>query len=396
MSAASTPSLRSSAVRGMLRTTTELGDTGPFAVKPSRIPRSGSRVQSTRHRSGSFDTSFASQLRHQRSPRRRRSYRKHGIRPVPSSSGLSGRETIRSNPIPQASGLRSKRAGNRHRSQALQGLTAVEPHILHTHRSLVTLRGHRDVQSLHSASPMIHPGQGRRQPYRTSSPAFSETRSFGQGFRPGYPRVGSAGTVGSSPASMFPARPGMHGYRSELNNSISSFGRLPSPVVSSMNSLPVNGYPTQRIATPMSMSLQNFRRTSNNSAASFRALPKSPIDSTTPRYYDYSESFVDEERFSPANGRPETTFPLTMDQAILDHQLAQDRRHAQSPFGTLAGSTFYPAELPTKHNRRSSEQSKHSYAGVIPPRKSSLAATTTPLKSVGRDQKVSTGPVSAT
>ncbi|KAI1625117.1 hypothetical protein EDD37DRAFT_378104 [Exophiala viscosa] len=54
----STTSLRSSAVQSMLKTTTELGDTGPFAVRPPRIPRSGSRLQSTRFRSGSFDTSL--------------------------------------------------------------------------------------------------------------------------------------------------------------------------------------------------------------------------------------------------------------------------------------------------------------------------------------------------
>lgn len=385
-------SLRSSAVQSMLKTTTELGDSGPFAVRPSRIPRSASRIQTTRRRSGSFDTSIASHTRHQRSPKRRRSHRYDGPRPAPSSSALSGRETIQSAHTSLHSGMRSKRAGPRHRSHARQGLAnpGVGPHTLHTHRSLITLRSQRDFQSLHSNSPMIYPAHGRRPIYRASSPAFSDAYAYRYGPRPGHPRMGSVGTIASSPVSMYPPRPGLPGYRPELNNSISSFTRLPSPAMSGMNVPVVNGYPGHRTTTPMSNSLHSIRPAWNHSAASVRGLPKSATESPAPQYYDYSESFVEEDCFSPPLNPAAATLPFTIDQTILENLAVSERRHAQSPFGTLPGSTFKPAELPTRHNRRPSEQSKHSYSGVIPPRKSSLAARTTPMRTSSALKKVGT------
>lgn len=387
----STTSLRSSAVQSMLRNTTEIGDTGPFAVRPSRIPQSGSRLQSTRQRSGSFDASFASQLRHQRSPRSRRSHRHHGPRPAASLSAFSGRGTIRSNSASFHTGMRSRRVGPGHRSQALAGLAspAVGPHNLHSHRSLMTLRSHRDFHSLHSGSPMVYVAHGRRNGARNSSPVFSEAQSYGHGLRYGYPRVGSALTVASSPASMYPGQPGLRGYHPDMNTSISSFIRLPSPAVSSMNVASMNGYPANRTMTPLSNSLQSARGVWNNSAASLRGLPQSPTGSSGPHYYDYSESFLEEDCFSPPGEGPDTNPPFTMDQAMLGDEPALEQRQAQSPFGTLPGSSFKPSELPTQHNRRPSEQSKHSYAGVIPRRISSLAATRTPVQSTKGSSKVS-------
>ncbi|KAK5333962.1 hypothetical protein LTR98_009873 [Exophiala xenobiotica] len=139
----------------------------------------------------------------------------------------------------------------------------------------------------------------------------------------------------------------------------------------------------------MSISLQNVRGTWNNSQNSLRGLPKSPTESTGPHYYDYSESFLDEEDcFSPVAEETVANPPFTMDQTILETQLGLERRHAQSPFGTMQGSIFRPAELPTGHNRRASEQSKYSYAGVIPPRKSSLGATATPVRSGSTVQRL--------
>ncbi|KIX98470.1 uncharacterized protein Z520_05771 [Fonsecaea multimorphosa CBS 102226] len=375
----STTSLTSSAVQSMLRNTTELGDSGPFAVRPPRIPRSGSRPQSSKRRAGSFDTSFNPQLEHQRLPRRR-SHRHHGPRPVPSSSALSGRETIHSTQTSLRSGFRPKRAGPRHRSSHVAG-PRVPAHPLHSHRSLITLRSHRDFHSLHSSSPMIVSGHRRRPGYRASSPALSEAYPYRYGARHGYPRVGSVGTVASSPVSTHHLRPGPPVYPPELNNSMSSFVRLPSPAVSSLNGFPVNAYPHPRTTTPMSNSLQSFRPVWNHSAASSRGLPQSPTGSTAPHYYDYSESFLEEDCFSPPNDPSVANLPFNMDQTILGNLPAPERRQAQSPFGTVPGSAFHPLELPTVHNRQPSEQSKqskYSYAGNIPPRKSSLGATTAP------------------
>ncbi|KIW14539.1 hypothetical protein PV08_07323 [Exophiala spinifera] len=200
--------------------------------------------------------------------------------------------------------------------------------------------------------------------------------SYRSAMKPGYPRVARAGTVGSSPG-VLSLRQGRIGYRPELNNSYSSHARFPSPAVSLGNVTTSQRHPPYRTTTPMSLSLQNVRGVWNNSQSSQRGLPKSPTESTGPHYYDYSESFVEEEDcFSPVAEDPVARPPFTMDQTIL----GPEHRHAQSPFGTLPGSIFKPAELPTKHNRRASEQSKYSYVGVIPPRKSSLGATAAPMR----------------
>ncbi|KAK5050086.1 hypothetical protein LTR84_004206 [Exophiala bonariae] len=379
---ASTHSLGSSAVQGMLRNTTETGDTGLFAVRPPRIPRSGSRLQSTRQRSGSFDTSFASQLRHQKSPRTKRSHRHYGPRQAASLSAFSGCDTPYSNAASFHQGMRSRRAAPRYRSQALAGLTSPggRLHHLQTHRSLVTLRSHRDFHSLHSGSPMVYSAHASRPGHRGSSPALSEAQ-YGYGLRYGYPRVGSALTVASSPATMYPGQSGLRGYHPDVNNSISSFSRLPSPAVSSMNVASMNGYPMNRTTTPLSNSLQNARGVWNNSATSMRILPQSPTGSIGPHYYDYTESFLEEDCFSPMGEEPNSNPPFNMDEAILGDEPVPERRQAQSPFGTLPGSTFKPSELPTSHNRWVSELSKHGYAGIIPRRVSSLAATRTPVPS---------------
>ena len=138
----------------------------------------------------------------------------------------------------------------------------------------------------------------------------------------------------------------------------------------------MNAHPVNRTATPLSASLHNTRSMWNRSAASVTALPRSPTDSAGPHYYDYSESFLEEECFQPGC-QDESDIQLShmMDHAVHESQTDIERRQAQSPFGTLPGSTFKPAELPTNHNRRASEQSKHSFSGVIPRRVSSLAAT---------------------
>ena len=384
----STTSIRSTGVQSMLRNTTELGDIGQFAIRPSRIPRSASRLPSSKRRTGSFDTSFASQPYPRGSPRKR-SHRHHGPRPAPSSSAMSGRETINSAHTSLHSELRSRRAGHRHRSQGLPGPNGIgPPHSLHTHRSMVTLRSQRTFQSLHSGSPMIRPGQGRMPGHRAPSPAFSEAYPYRNHPRHGYPRVGSADTVASSPVSMQHLRPGLPGYRPEFNNSFSSSMRLPSPAISFVNGPPGIAYPGQRTTTPMSASLQSFRPAWNHSAASYRGLPKSPTESTGPHYYDYSESFLEEDCFTPPDDHSAGNLPFNMDHTILENEPEPESRDAQSPFGILPGSSFRPLELPTSHNRRPSEQSKHSFAGVIPPRKSSLAATTGLPRSASASQKV--------
>ena len=386
-------SIPPTAIRSMLRTTTELGDLGQFAIRPPRISHSGSRIQSTRPRSGSFDASFASALRHQRSSHIRRSARHHhGPRPAASMSGLSGRHASRSDMSSGGHNGRPRKHPHGLHPPSLQGLAS--PHSdhpgLHTHRSLVTLRSTRDFNSVHSASPGMYPGQRRRPAYRASSPAYSDMRSFSGTPRPGFMRAPSTGTVASSPASLYPRRPGLPGYRPEFNASYASLARMPSPAVSFMRN-GHNGTPGRSMKTPipMSASFQGARSIMSGSAVSLPGMPKSPTGSTVPAYYDYTESFTEENSFSPDGVEDDGMPPLSMDQTILDSLPTPPPRDAQTPFGNREGSTFRPSELPTNHNRRPSDQSKHSkhskhskqsrqskhsFNGVIPKRVSSLAA----------------------
>ena len=382
------PSLPPTAISSMLRTTTELGDLGQFAFRPPRIPRSGSRIQSSRPRSGSFDASFASNPRHQRSSHMRRPGRHHGPRTVASMSGLSTRHTSRSNMSSGAYTGRSRRHPHGLHPYALQGMGGPDagPPGLYTHRSLVTLRSNRDLMSVHSASPMMPHGQMRRPPLRASSPAYSDMRSFAGTPRP-FMRAQSTVTVTSSPGSIHPRRGGIPGYRSESNASHGSLARLPSPAVSFMrNGHPGTPGPYMRSATAMLGFFYGPRSTYGNGMPSEPGLPKSPTGSTVPTYYDYSESFTEENCFSPDAAQGTHGPPLSMDQTILETIPTPPPRDAQTPFGTREGSAYNPSEMPTKHNRSSSEHSrnskrskyskhsKHSFAGAIPKRVSSLAA----------------------
>ena len=388
-----------SAIQSMLKTTTELGDLGQLSSRPQRrMPRSGSRFQSTRPRSGSFDTSFASALRHERPPHIRRPGRYHGPRHPTSSSGLSARNISRSNLSSYTNNSRRRRFPDGPHPYPMQGLAspASISGDLHSQRSLVTLRSQRDMRSMHSKSPVGYRGLLSRNPYRASSLASSDWRSLTHSPRAGFRRAPSTATMASSPASMFPRRRGLPGYRQDMNHSYASLARLPSPALSSVRHSPLSPYdPSLHPPTPLS-AVQNPLGKVTVNAVSAVGMSRSPTASTTPNYYDYSESFVEENCFSP-DGQPDDSLPpFTMDQLVLKDVPTPPLRHAQTPFGMRQGSSFAPAELATGHNRRPSEhsvrsrqsnQSKHSkktklsnpskpnFDRAVPQRISSLGAS---------------------
>ena len=188
--------------------------------------------------------------------------------------------------------------------------------------------------------------------------------------RPEFMRAPSIATLGSSPGSIRPPHRGPRGYRHDFNGSYASLARLPSPAISFDRHSPYP--PPMPIRTPTPSANVYHQQQAMISNNSLGGLPKSPTGSTVPQYYDYSESFIEEDCFSPddtpSGGQP----PLTMDQTILER--APPPRLAQTPFGIMEGSTFHPVELPTTHNRRLSDQSLPSFNGVIPKRFSSLGA----------------------
>lgn len=301
----STPPLPTSAIQSMLKTTTELGDRGQFAVRTSRLPPSGSRLQPLRPRSGSFDTSFASALRHDRYSHGRRTGRHQGPRPAASSSGLARRNISQSNLSSYTNASRRRRYPPVPHPYPLPGLASPGhgPRGLYHHRSLVTLRSH---SSIPSRSPMMNPTASRRPGHRASSPAYSDMRSMTHTPRPPFMRAPSVGTMASSPGSVIPRHRGHPGYRPDLNASYTSLTRLPSPAVSFRRNSPFPGLVPLRTPTPSSMMSHHQQGMLSNNP--LIGIPKSPTGSTVPHYYDYSESFIEEDCFSP-DGAPDIAQP---------------------------------------------------------------------------------------
>ncbi len=373
-----TASLAAEAIQSMLRTTTETGEIGLFSVRPSRVPRSGSRVQSIRRRSGSVDSAFPSGLPHHRpQPLRSKAQRNNGPRQVPSFSGLSRRDTIRSNLTSYHHNPRSRQRSSRPYYRGFDGMASPlpGPHGLYSHRSLVTLRSQRDFSSIGSNSPMAYPGRFRGPGHRAPSPAYSEASRHGYNTRLRYHRAASVGTTVSSPVSAYPRPRGMPGYLPHMNGSVTSFVRLPSPAVCPPHHGRGRSPFPPRTNTPASISSNQPYRVAQGGLESIHGLQKSPTGSTIPQYYDYTESFAEEDCFSSDFDASTPSLPFNMDQTILEDEPAPVFRRAQTPFGTLPGSAFLPSELPTRHNRTASEQSKHSTAkpaAEVPSRRSSL------------------------
>jgi hypothetical protein len=325
------------AVSSMLKTSTETGDIDQFSLRPSRLPRSASRLPA-RSRSGSVNPPATSFRPSARRPIPRIDSR-HLPRPVPSFSALSRHDTVRSN-------LTSYHSNPRTRSRAAPRAPygpdrRPSPAIgtgLHSHSSFMTLRG--------------RPG------YRPASPAVSDAQTMPiYSGRPSFHRAASVLTAASSPGSLFHREP-PYSYR-DMNNSAASIGRFPSPAMpGAYPGMRRSPFPS-RNPTPLSASRHNSMGNPNRSVESFHTMHRSATGSTTPLYYDYTEAFMEE--YSHVPDQDLAISPLfSADCAIPEQEPARPTRQAQTPFGMMQGSAFKPSEMPTDHNRTCSEQSKQS------------------------------------
>ena len=375
-------SLAPNAVQSMLRTATETGDIGQFSLRPSRLPRSRSRVPTTRPRSGSTGSAFPPTLPRDRSRWPRTKARTaNGPRQMPSSSTLSRQDTIHSSLTSYRKNPRARPPNVRHYPFGNVGMASppVGPHGFYSHRSLVTLRSQGGFCSTISNSPVRHAGRLPRSYHRGTSPAYSDALSHGYKLQPNYHRSASVGTAASSPVPIFSRPPGMPVYSPYVNSSVASSVRLPSPAVQP----PYHGFPRSPL----------FSRTHTPISLSTRGLQRSPTGTTIPQYYDYSESFLEGDCLPSDVHASATSQLFNMDRTILESNPTSIPRRAQTPFGTMPGSTFHPAELPTRHNRTVSEQSKHNSTADVPNRKSSrnFSERSKTLKAV--NHKVSTKPI---
>jgi hypothetical protein len=323
-------------VSSMLRTSTETGEIGQFSVRPSRIPRSASRMP-MQNRSGSFPKPMTSRKPSARTPIPRYDSRRLP-RPVPSISALSRHDTVRSSLTSYHSNPRSRcRGAHRHQYGSDRTVGPFPAAGLHSHRSLMTLRS--------------RPGS------RPTSPAFSDAHSMPMYYRPpGFHRAASIGTAASSPAPLL-NRDFPYSY-TDVNNSAPSLRRYPSPAMpGAFPGSRRSPFPS-RNATPVSTAFLNPARRGNASVESFHTMQRAATASTAPLYYDYTEAFAEE--YSTFLGREPISPLFGVDHAIPEQGPPPQPRQAQTPFGMVQGSIFQPSELPTPHNRRRSEHSKQS------------------------------------
>lgn len=379
--ASSSSSMAPRGIQSMLRTTTETGDIGQFSVRPSRLPRTASRLAMARPRSGSFDSSFAG-LRYPHSTPQQGRTRRQGPRQMRSFTNLPRPDTIRSNLTSYSQDPRSRMRGSRPYPHGLESMASpsMGSRSLYSHRSLMTLRSQRDYRSMHSNSPGGPAAHMRRPGQRAPSPAFSDLPGYGPRFRPPYSRVES---VASSPSSVYPSQPRNRVHNPDMNNSYTSFARLPSPAIPLNYAGTARARPPSRTNTPGSF--RDGHGASNVSlASSMRGLSKSPTGLSAPAYYDYSESFIEEYGPSLEGDLLLASLPFGIDQTIHEHGPPASHRRAQTPFGTRPGSICNPTELPTAHNRTLSEVSKPSSPvispAVVPKRTSSLPPVTVTAK----------------
>lgn len=361
------------AIQSMLKNTTELGDVGMFATKPPRMPRSSTLTSLDNRSKTSGNTSSYPHRTHvqrvgQGVPRLRSKY-------MSSPGQLRRSDTVRSSMTAYQYQPRSRRPRPRPGPQSYC-------HPPHSHGSHITLHSHRSLASLRSKDGLInafssydaypHRASAQGLP-RSISSARSNVYEYRNQARDHVPRQTSFGTISSSPRSMSSIGRGLHSQRLEFNASARSLRPLPSPAISSRWYHPTRRSSFSRTTTPAS-GLPRRRRF--DSATSLHSGPTSPTDSVGPFYYDYSESFHGGETLLLP---PQSEHPSILEAGSEDegsgHPGSLEILDAQTSFGAVPGSAFSPVELPTRHNRRPSEQSllsKHS-------RKASSRSARSPL-----------------
>lgn len=342
------------AVQSMLKTTTELGDIGMFASRPPRMPRS-STLSSLGNQSRRSNSTSARPHRSHRDNLEERPLRIRS-KYMSSPGQLRRNDTVRSSLSAYQYQPRSRRPRPRpgphsyyhpphnHRSH----------YTLHSHRSLVSLRDDRIHDSTISPYPDGDLARSNQHLPRSVSPAVSNVYEHHNQARHHVSRQHSFGTARSSPGSMVSVRRRMQDYRIDYNGSARSFRNLSSPAINSRMQYPTRHPSFSRAVTP-DLNIDHQRRFA--STTSLNSGPASPTDSIVPFYYDYSESFHGGETLLLPSRSEHPSIPEVGSEHEEDGEDGPESCVAQTPFGTLQGSAFSPVEMPTRHNRRPSEQS---------------------------------------
>jgi len=290
-------------VQSMLRTTTETGDVGRFASKPTRIPYPVARAS----------------LRRPASSHGPLSQHGHGVymRPSREQDLLDGRQSSlliykdesASRPISLLHGGHGQNpspttsrnfSDHSHRSYSMTQSSHTS-YTLSNHRSYASLKNHADPLFTRPRSPFAYPTRLKRPGYRPSSPALSDFNGSDIRTRVGLDRGPSFRT--SSPSSFYAQRRKPAGYAYEVNHAVPSLPIRPSPSIKSWRR--ETKTPPLAIRTPKhvpSLSYSSIVSPDHDqTTASNRGLESRISPSQSPRYYDYTEAFEEHETYHSAN-----------------------------------------------------------------------------------------------
>lgn len=375
------PSAPLTAIQGMLRNQTELGDIVLRSTPRSQRSYSSSRIRHTKRRSASFDSSIdtcrsgLSSIPHDPFQRRHRSRQ---VRPQATSHSL---RAALAEPIIQTRPFRSRPPplGRQSRNHARFGPSR-QP--LHNHKSLTALRSYSHRQIEYGHSPVWHHSYVENTPYQDRSFAEHATSEYHNAcLLPGFHR--SRESIRSP--STLPAWGDYQtdGHQPRISVSQSPMLKHRSPSVGSSLVTSVHTPLSARNRTPnlLSPTMATFELAGDNTYPHVGSA--SPASSISPEYYDYSESFLEEGANTERKDLASVLEASCSNRAVHDYQTV-NRPRARTPFGTRSGSVFHPAELPTKHNRRPSERSVVSSLVPIPERDpcSGLTSDHPPVSSI--------------
>lgn len=321
-------------IMGMLKNTTELGDVGIFAQRPPRVPRSNTQSSlgtvsntgsqySQRHRSTDPER-LPTRSSHRPHPSAARSTRRHGPGALERPLGDAPYDR-RSRPYPP------QYRSSHHRI----------PRSLHTYRSLGALRDRGRVPTMSSRS-YVRDDRGVRS--GAVSPATSNVYEYERTRRPHWDKDGSIRTRASSPISMLTANQSLHDYRTEYGNPTRPIHRTQSPAIRFNNGPRLHARSTPRAGTP-TLGMSAWHRF--DSQASLASVARSTV-SNVPQWYDYSESFAEEDEYSVIG---------LVDAAGSANKLALPIQ-AKCPQKSSPAEVL--VELPASHSRKSSQLSFHS------------------------------------
>lgn len=318
-----------------------------FAQRPPRIPRANTQsslgMRSRRHHRPELD--------HQRGP-------SQICRPSTAfARGLSRSDTVRTSQTASQYHPRLRQPRPRPGTHPYQhsAYPFGRHNTFHSHGSLACVGTATVGGNLPSSyARSYHSASGQRLG-RAVSPALSNTYEYRNPARH-IVRHHSFGTAPSSPGSITSFGRSLRNYHSEHNGSVASFRPLPSPGISAIRYQPSrHNYPRNPTPSSAMRPPQRF-----GSRASLDSRPASSTGSIVPFYYDYSESFYGADGLIHLSAHHPTIPEVAVDQEQDDKQHGPRDAEAQDPFSTKLASSSSRTELPTKHNRRASEQSTRS------------------------------------